>query len=354
MERGPLGMCPDSLPVTAADTMTTGEGKKAQILLVEDNLSDAILIRSLLEEDEGVRVTLAQDGIRGCQLVENQRWDLVLTDINLPGRDGIEIIQECKKHQPDTPILATSAYGEASYLDGAFRAGANEILRKPIDRDELLVIVKDLLALKARVDARPKSILAVGALPGDVEAGCGGILLKHAASGDEVRILVMAAGAMGSEAENRGTAAHRAAQVSGAELIFPQEGAPEIADLDFLVLRIQDVIHEWEPEIIFAPSAQDVRDSRTNTYQAVEISGSRVPGFYCYQAATTTLDFRPGVFEDISDYLDQKMAALSHYEAQVRGRPHLHPGLARASARYWGRFLGYGEVEPLEVIRHSI
>ncbi len=354
MERGPFRMCPDSSLVTAADTMTAGEGKKAQILLVEDNLSDAILIRSLLEEDEGVRVTLAQDGIRGCQLVENQRWDLVLTDINLPGRDGIEIIQECKKHQPETPILATSAYREASYLDGAFRAGANEILPKPIDRDELLVTVKDLLALKARVDARPKSILAVGALPGDVEAGCGGILLKHAASGDEVRILVMAAGAMGGEAENRGAAARRAAQIIGAELIFPQEGAPEIADLDFMVLRIQDVIHEWEPDIIFAPSAQDVRESRTNTYQAVQISGSRVPGFYCYQSATTTLDFRPGVFEDISEYLDQKMAALSHYEAQVRGRPHLDPGLARASARYWGRFLGYGEVEPLEVIRHSI
>jgi len=334
--------------------MIDGEGKKAQVLLVEDNLSDAILIRSLLEEDETVRVTLAQDGIRGCQLVENQRWDLVVTDINLPGRDGIEIIQECKRHQPETPILATSAYAAAAYLEGAFRAGANEILSKPIDREELIVTVRDLLALKARADARPKSILAVGALPGDVEAGCGGILLKHAISGDEVRILVLAAGATGAEAEDRRSAARRAAQLIGAELLFPQADAPEIADLDFMVLRVQDAVHEWEPEIIFAPSAQDVRDSRTNTFQAAEISGSRVPGFYCYQAATTTLDFRPSLFEDISDYLDQKMAALSHYEAQVRGRPHLAPELARASARYWGRFLGYGEVEPLEVIRHSI
>jgi len=334
--------------------MIDGEGKKAQILLVEDNLSDAILIRSLLEEDETVRVTLAQDGIRGCQLVEHQRWDLVVTDINLPGRDGIEIIQECKKHQPETPILATSAYAAASYLEGAFRAGANEILSKPIDREELMVTVRDLLALKARADARPKSILAVGALPGDVEAGCGGILLKHATSGDQVRILVLAAGATGAEAEDRRSAARRAAQLIGADLIFPQSDAPEIADLDFMVLRAQDVVHEWEPEIIFAPSAQDVRDSRMNTFQAAEISGSRVPGFYCYQAATTTLDFRPSLFEDISDYLDQKMAALSHYEAQVRGRPHLDPELARASARYWGRFLGYGEVEPLEVVRHSI
>ena len=73
--------------------MTASQGKKKQILLVEDNLTDAILIRTLLEQDENLRVTLAQDGIRGCQLAEHQRWDLVVTDINLPGRDGIEVIQ---------------------------------------------------------------------------------------------------------------------------------------------------------------------------------------------------------------------------------------------------------------------
>jgi len=334
--------------------MPEGEIKRARVLLVEDNLTDAILVRSLLEEDGGIRVTLAQDGIRGCQLVENQRWDLVVTDLNLPGRDGIEIIQECKQHQPETPIIATTAYAATSYLEGAFRAGANEILSKPIDREELILTVKDLLALKARADARPRRVLAIGALPGDVEAGCGGILLKHVNSGDLVSILVLAAGVTGAEAEDRRGAARRAAQLIGAELIFPQADLADVADLDYMVLRIQDSIHELEPEVIFAPSAQDVRESRTNTYQATEISGAKVPGFYCYQAATTTLDFRPTLFEDISEYLDQKMAALTHYQAQVRGRPHLAPGLAQASARYWGRFLGYGEVEPLEVIRHSI
>lgn len=334
--------------------MTEGEGKKAQVLLVEDNLSDAILIRTLLEAEETIRVTLAQDGIRGCQLVENQRWDLVVTDINLPGRDGIEIITRAKIYQPETPILATSAYAAASYLEGAFRAGANEILSKPVDKDELLGTVNDLLAVKARAIARPKQILAIGALPGDVEAGCGGILLKHSAAGNGVNILVLASGASGPEAENRRVAGERAAQILGAETILPMEGAPELVDLDVMVLRIQDVIHELDPEIIYAPSGQDVRESRTNTFQAADISGSKVSGFYCYQSATTTPDFRPGVFEDISEYLDQKMAALSHYEAQVRGRPHLDPELARASARYWGRFLGYGEVEPLEVVRHTI
>jgi len=87
---------------------------------------------------------------------------------------------------------------------------------------------------------------------------------------------------------------------------------------------------------------------------AAEISAPKSSSLLCYQAATTTLDFRPTLFEDISDFLDQKMAALSHFLMQVQGRPHLDPDLARAAARYWGRFLGYGEVEPFEVTHHTL
>lgn len=341
-------------PTISAKTMARGKLKKAQVLLVEDNLTDAILIRSLLEQDERLRVTLAQDGIRGCQLVEGQRWDLVVTDINLPGRDGIEVIQECKLHQPETPIIATSAYATQAYLETAFRSGANEIISKPIDRDELMVTVRDLLAAKAMAAARSRRILAIGALPGDVEAGCGGLLLKHASTGDDITILVLAMGAAGEEAQASRAASKRAAKVIGADILLPLSDFPELTDLDEMVVRVENAVNEMDPEIVFAPSAQDVRDSRRNTYQATDITGNRVPGFYAYQSATTTLDFRPTMFEDISEFLDQKMAALSHFEAQVRGRPHLDPGLAAAAARYWGRFLGYGEAEPLEVIRHII
>ena len=55
-----------------------------------------------------------------------------------------------------------------------------------------------------------------------------------------------------------------------------QKAYEELADLDQMVLRIQDCIHELDPETLFVPSYQDVRESRTNTYQAAEISGSKV------------------------------------------------------------------------------
>jgi CheY-like chemotaxis protein len=177
--------------------MTEVEKRRAHVLLVEDNLFDATLIRTLLEREGSVKVTLAQDGIRGCQLVESQRWDPVVTDLNLPGRDGIEVIQSSKSHQPDTPILALTAYAAPAWRDGAYRGGANEILAKPIDAEEMESTIRDLLRLGTMVTDQSRRVLAVGVLPGDVEAGCGGTLLKRAQAGDSVRILALSGGPTG-------------------------------------------------------------------------------------------------------------------------------------------------------------
>ena len=334
--------------------MSEGVEKKAQVLLVEDNLTDATLIRTILERDGDVRVTLAQDGIRGCQLVESHRWDLVVTDFNLPGRDGIEVILASKANQPTTPIISTSGYSAPAYREGALRGGASDVLVKPISPEELIRTARGLLDLKNTADSEPRVILAIGAFPGDVEAGCGGALMKHALGGDKVEVLVLSVGAKGSEGDERVIATERACKIMEAGLHLPPEDTPDLPEFDTVLIRIQDAIHDLAPKIIFAPSSNDVRESRQHAHTAAEIAAPKDISLLCYQAATSTLEFRPTLFEDISDFLDQKMAALSHFQRQAEGRPHLHPGLARASARYWGRFLGYGEVEPFEVIRHNL
>jgi CheY-like chemotaxis protein len=334
--------------------MPESQDRRAQVLLVEDNLTDATLIRTILERDGDIQVTLAQDGIRGCQLVESHRWDLVITDFNLPGRDGIEVIQACKASQPLTPIISTSAYSASVYRDGAIRGGASEVLVKPIDPPELIRATRGLMNLEGKAAAKSKVILAIGAFPGDVEAGCGGTLMKYGLGGDDIHVLILSSGAAGPQAEDSVAAARRACKLMEANLHLPSVDALEVPDLDTALMRIKDKVDELDPDLIFAPSSNDVRESRRQAYMAAEISATKSSSLLCYQAATTTLDFRPTLFEDISDFLDQKMATLSHFLMQVQGRPHLDPDLARAAARYWGRFLGYGEVEPFEVTHHTL
>jgi len=328
--------------------------RKAQVLLVEDNLSDATLIRTVLERDGDIQVTLAQDGIRGCQLVESHRWDLVVTDFNLPGRDGIEVILASKAHQPETPVISTSAYSANVYREGALRGGANEVLGKPINPEELIGMARGLMKLKEGAEVEARIILAIGAFPGDVEVGCGGSLLKYAVRGDQTHVLVLSRGAGGTEGEEQVAATRRACRIMEADLHPPPDDAWELPALDSALIRIKDVIQELSPSLVLAPSSNDVRDSRKHAHTATEIAVGGESSLLCYQAATTTLEFRPTVFEDISDFLDQKMAALSHFQEHIQGRPHLDPDLSRASARYWGRFLGYGEVEPFEATRHTL
>jgi CheY-like chemotaxis protein len=334
--------------------MTEGVENKAQVLLVEDNLTDATFVRTILERDGDIRVTLAQDGIRGCQMAANNSWDLVITDLNLPGRDGIEVVLACERNQPGTPVIALSAYPGTAGREGAIRAGAFEFLEKPLDGQQLLTMARDLLRLKSEGDSQSRKVLAVGAFPGDVEVGCGATLMKHALRGHDVRVLVLSLGKEGPGAQDRALATQRACRLMGVELQLPPEETPAVPDSDTVLIRVKDAIHELEPSLVYSPSFHDVRESRHQAFTAAEISCDESTSLLCYQAATTTLEFRPTLFEDVSDFLDQKMAALTHFQHHAEGRPHLHPILARATAQYWGRFLGYADVEPFEVIRQNL
>ncbi len=341
-----------------ADPLTPDE--RLEVLLVEDTLDEALLMRTVLEAEVGCKVTLAQDGLRGCQLAENRRWDLVITDLNIPGKDGMEVIRTSREAFPDVPVLATTAYTRPEYVDQALRAGADYVLQKPLDKEEFVDRVRSLTrerreemeAVEAGEEAgAERSILAVGALPGDVEVGCGGILVGHRAHGHRVGVLVLSAGGDEDDARFREEEAERAARMMDAELLLADPFRAEIPSLDRMIMEVERAVKRFQPDTLYTPSPNDVRDSRSHAHQASLVEGSDLPNHYCYQAATSTLDFRPTIFIDVAEFMDRKLELLEEFRSQPDFRPHLQPYLARASAQYWGRFLGYGEVEPLEVVR---
>lgn len=330
---------------------------RRSVLLVEDTLDEAVMIRKLLREVLGYRVTLAQDGIRGCQLATHQRWDLVLTDLNLPGRTGGEVIRASIAASSGTPVLAITAH--ENYLQEAEDAGADEVLLKPLDREELLDVVRELTqgplrrSMSVTRAIEDRRVLALGGLPGDVEAGCGGILLGHRAFGQDVTVVVMSSGGKAEDVEVRRAATERAAEWLGASLILaePFEASiPSQATMDGLV---REAIEEVRPDMIYLPSRSDIRPSRTRVHEAALASTAGTVSQYAYQSATTTLQFQPTLFVDIAERMTEKLELLAVYEAACDLQPHLRPEVVEASAQYWGRFLGYTVAEPLEVIRRG-
>jgi len=323
------------------------------VLLVEDTLEEALLIQTLLEP-MGARVTVAQDGIRGCQLAENQEWDLVITDLNLPGRGGAEVMEVSKRAYPDRPILVITGYRGRLTPDVSGRADA--VLPKPLERDMLLEAVEKAFAEgEARREGKPTSperrVMAVGALPGDVELGCGGTLLVHAGRGHRLGILVMCAGGGQEEVEERRMETERGAGLLGAELALAEPFTSEIPSERDMRRWLTTAVEEFQPDTLFTPSPHDVRESRLRTHRAV--NATPIPGLrkhYGYQAATTTLQFQPSVFVEIEEQIERKLRVLDAYRGTPDFRPHLQTNLAMAAAQYWSRYVGYRMAEPLEVI----
>jgi len=119
----------------------------ATILLIEDNERMAeVLARHM--EMEGHAVLLVADGGQGIEEFRRQKVDLVLTDLKLPGKSGLEVLQAVKDEHPMVPVVVMTAHGTIETAVKAVKEGAFDFLQKPVDPDHLLIIIGK--ALEAR------------------------------------------------------------------------------------------------------------------------------------------------------------------------------------------------------------
>ncbi len=118
-----------------------------RILVIDDEELMLTFLRDLLEA-EGYEITTAANGAEGLALFEKHPVDLVVTDIIMPVKDGLDTILELKKKAPDLPIIAISAGGnipKERYLAVAGYMKNTKTLAKPFTRDELISAVEEHL-----------------------------------------------------------------------------------------------------------------------------------------------------------------------------------------------------------------
>jgi CheY-like chemotaxis protein len=116
-----------------------------KVLVVEDHHDTSFLLCRLLKM-EGYEVEHAIDGVVGYNAAESSLPDLIVTDIQMPRMDGIEMIKRIRESQAckRIPIIVMSAYGQRRITD-ALAAGADGIVEKPIDLDSFLETVRSKL-----------------------------------------------------------------------------------------------------------------------------------------------------------------------------------------------------------------
>jgi len=95
----------------------------------------------LLLSSEGYHVTVAPDGEKGLAALQERPQDLVLLDVNLPGRNGLDMLKDIKTRSPELAVILITAYGSIDMARAAFKSGAADYITKPWSNDELLAQV---------------------------------------------------------------------------------------------------------------------------------------------------------------------------------------------------------------------
>lgn len=146
-----------------------------RVLVVEDDPSIAIGLRINLES-EGYAVTVAEDGERGLELARSTAPDLIVLDVMLPKKNGLEVLHDLRAEGRSMPIIILSAKsGEMDKVAG-LELGAEDYVAKPFSLAELLARVRAALRRGAGVAVAPRTKLAID----DVEVDIAGRSVRRA------------------------------------------------------------------------------------------------------------------------------------------------------------------------------
>ena len=115
-----------------------------RILIVEDEALMSNLLGSFFAEQQ-FRTSACTSGEEALARIESERYDLVLSDINLPEMSGLELLERIRATRPDLPVIVMTAFGSISSAVEAMKLGAEDYISKPFQLDELLIIVKKAL-----------------------------------------------------------------------------------------------------------------------------------------------------------------------------------------------------------------
>jgi two-component system response regulator PilR (NtrC family) len=120
------------------------EERKSKILVIEDEKNMREILKILLE-GEGYEVSTARDGTEGLGWLNRDIFDLIITDIKMPGVDGFQILRKAQEISPETLVVMMTAFGTTESAIEAMKSGAYDYIHKPFKIDEIRLVVRNAL-----------------------------------------------------------------------------------------------------------------------------------------------------------------------------------------------------------------
>ena len=111
------------------------------ILAVDDELDMLTLIKMIIEGYSDHQVTTTNNPLEVAELLTKERFDLIITDLKMPGMDGMELLELAKKYDKDALILMVTAFGSLESAEEAMAKGAFDYISKPFRKEQLLLAI---------------------------------------------------------------------------------------------------------------------------------------------------------------------------------------------------------------------
>jgi two-component system NtrC family response regulator len=194
----------------------------AKILVVDDEIKMCVILEGMLKE-KGHQVTAVQDGRKAQNLVADQEYDLVITDLKMTPVDGLELLGNIKRANPETEVVLMTAYASVQTAIAAMKRGAYDYIIKPFDLEEMGLLVEKIVEkrrlimenrqLREDISSGGGREMVVGSSPGMRQVMS---LVKKVAPSD---VTVLIRGESGTGKELVAEAIHRHSRRAAASLV---------------------------------------------------------------------------------------------------------------------------------------
>jgi LmbE family N-acetylglucosaminyl deacetylase len=325
--------------------------KGLRILVVNADEVITAVLRSAFNPIHAGSLEIAPDTETANRMLSAKAYDLVAVDPAVsPG--GFALLTHVKDNYRWTATLLATHNQNPQFLRQAVKCRIDGLIFRPATSTEF---VEQALLLAKAVNAnrrrQQKRVLAIGAHPDDIEIGCGGAMAKHHADYDVLHILTLTRGAAGGDVNIRAVEAHNAAALVGARLEMASLRDTYITDGAETISIIEAAIRELHATHVYTHSLEDTHQDHRAVHAATLVAARSVPNVYCYQSPSSTVEFKPQRFVDITHYIDKKLELIGAYKSQVDRMESIQPDVVVSTARYWGRFAGYVLAEPMRIVR---
>jgi DNA-binding NtrC family response regulator len=118
-----------------------------RILVIDDEPDMLFLLRMIIEDNTRHEVETTNSPTEALRMVRDGEFDLVISDLKMPGMDGLDLFDEFKAFKPDLPVIIMTAYGSPGTADEALEKGVADFIAKPFKKESILFTIRRVLEL---------------------------------------------------------------------------------------------------------------------------------------------------------------------------------------------------------------